>query len=179
MNIVIVDLEFQKDLNNNLDIIQVGAVKVDLLRSNIEPLFNEFVNPYDGFVIDEDISSLTGITFADIVDARRSEAVERSFWEAVRNSQCGCRLASWGMDAEFLELRGIKNDLGIKSGEIEVYDLKKIFNLFRASRSITNKKGTSLIGTMTAYGLEFEGRQHNAYDDAYNTGRLLIEAISR
>lgn len=173
MKIIILDLEFEN--LNQLDIIQVGAVKVDLLRRTIEPFFDEFVALPEGVDLSSYITRLTGITKQDVGQARGCAEVLRDFWDAFADAEVRHRLAGWGDDAEWLVQESVRH--GVKVPQVSCLDLKQMFEFFRFQNGLSNRKKTGLMGTLKAFGLKFEGKHHNGYDDAYNTARLLLEAV--
>lgn len=174
MRLIILDLEFENQ--TQLDLIQVGAVKVDLLRRTIEPFFSEFIALPDGVELSPYIENLTGITPQQVGQARGGKKVLRQFWDLFANASVSGRLAGWGDDAEWLIQESQRYNVPVPRN-VQCMDLKQMFQFFRFQNGISTRKKTGLMGTLDAFGLEFEGRHHNGYDDAYNTARLLMEAV--
>jgi len=173
MRLVVLDLEFENQ--TQMDIIQVGAVKVDLLRRTIEPFFNEFVALPEGVPLSPYISDLTGIAPEDLSTAREASEVFKAFWKRFSEAGVAYRLGGWGDDTDWLIRESER--YGVKVPHVKALDLKSTFDFFRFQNGLSTRKRTGLRGTLDAFGLEFEGRHHNGYDDAYNTARLLLEAV--
>lgn len=174
MNLIVMDLEFEPHVQR--DIIQVGAVKVDLLRRTIVPFFDEYVKLPEGIELTDYISDLTGITLKDLEEAGGAKEVLKRFWKAFSKAGVAGRLAGWGDDSEWLLQESERYNVKIPKN-VQCLDLKQMFQFFRFQRGISTRTRTGLMGTLDVFGLEFEGRHHNGYDDALNTARLLMEAV--
>ena len=174
MKLVILDLEFENQ--GGRDIIQVGAVEVDLLRSIVSPFFNEYVALPEGVQLSDYISNLCGIYQEDLDQARPPEEVFKSFWKKFARASVKYRLAGWGDDAEWIRQESERYGVRVPK-RLDEYDLKQTFQFFRFQRGLSSRHKTGLLSTIQAFGLEFEGRPHDGYDDAYNTGRVLVEAL--
>jgi len=176
MRLVLLDLEFENQSTRERDIIQIGAVEVDLVTGEILPFFNEFVALPQGEVLSTFISRLTGISKDEVASARSAEEVFRDFWKAFRRADVDGNLSAWGDDAEWIRQESRRHGVRIPTKVTDI-DIKKMFQFFRLQRGLGTREKTGLINTLEAFDLGFEGRHHNAYDDAYNTARLLLQAL--
>lgn len=175
MHLIVVDMEFENQ-SGSQEIIQIGAVHVDLQKGEVYPFFNEYVALPEGMPLSDYITDLTGITEEDLADARSLPEVLEDFWTAFDKAHAGYRLAGWGDDAVWMIEASDRCAVKVPH-KTKTVDLKQTFEFFRAQRGLSNKKLTGLAGTIRAFGLTFKGRHHDAYDDALNTGLLLVEAI--
>ena len=168
---VIVDLELTQPAGQ---IIQIGAVSVNTNTRTIERFFDATANPGD--VPTAFITELTGITQSDVRQSKPLATVLSDFWYAAR--QHGKNLAAWGSDWD--DLRKASHQYKISFDWPRRYDLKQMVNFythFDSNGNVPLKQG--LKAAMEEYGLEFEGRQHNAADDAYNTARLFLAMLDK
>jgi DNA polymerase III alpha subunit (gram-positive type) len=152
--------------------IQLGAVQVDLTRNKMmSRMFERNVNP--GEPIADRITQLTGITDDSVQAAGSLEEVLKAFW-----AQCGSkRIMGWGGDAEWLLEHSDRLQVPYPKG-VQTYDLKKIVEVFRPA-FIPKPKGGGLRAAVHMVDREFEGRQHNAFMDALNTGYVLLGLVAR
>lgn len=175
MKIIIVDLEFENQAKC-FEVIQIGAVVVDLVRSTITPMMDELIQLPEGVVLSPYISNLTGIQAEDLDKARTFKEVFRDFWGKVEQAECKKRIGGWGADVDVLIDQSVR--YGVKAPQrLDSYDVKQAFNFFRTQVGLSVRHKTGLQSTLKSFGLTFKGSPHNAYDDAYNTARLLLKAV--
>jgi inhibitor of KinA sporulation pathway (predicted exonuclease) len=175
VKIIILDLEFENQ--RGFEIIQVGAVKVDLHRRTLEPFFDELVKLPEGMPLSSFISNLTKIKAKDLNKARTFKEVMTDFWAKVEEAHCGQKVGGWGNDVQIIKEQSARYGVSVPK-KLDAYDIKHLFNFFRAQSKISNRHKTGLQSTLQAFGLDFEGQPHNAYDDAFMTAKLLMEAIN-
>lgn len=167
MRFVVTDLEFNQPSRS---IIQIGAVVLDLQTGEIEPLFDEIVDPDEK--IDPFIDDLTGISDADCQEAEPLEQVLSRFWHEVCHSHTGKKMAAWGDDVEILV--DVSDDFRENTPKVDAFDFKQYVKLFRFMGGKSSRSGCGLANVVESLDLEFEGQQHDAYDDAYMTAKVML-----
>ncbi len=195
MKTIIVDLELTQVTGRKPQIIQIGAVLINTKSYKVLKSFDIICKPGDA----EDrieglgdirmninptanpegrgtITELTGIT-AEMVEAGTpiAEALEL-WWSWVDEAGCGGRIYDWGGgDIELLTSHS--NDRNIEIGRrIKSLDIKQLAGIVRQMFGVKAKGG--LKRTMDVFGLPFLGQEHNALDDAFNTGSVLLYIMS-
>jgi len=156
----------------NRNIIQVGAVTVDLVRRRIEPLFDELVKGVEP--LDSYVSQLTGIEAEALGEARPATEVLDAFWDAVRAVGEPVRLGAWGLDCKKVYKDSLKAGVTVPD-PVRMYDLKEVCSPLRIGKK--GSVGCSLSKMLDAYGLPFEGHHHNAYADAHMTAKLVLALL--
>ncbi len=153
------------------EIIQIGAVK---LNDELEPSERFSLNVRPIFVnsISEKCMKITGLKWEDLKDADQFEsALEKlSNWMGDK-----CRIFAWGPDdkSQFINECTVKN---IDDEKLLPY--KKWSDLQAIFKGLCGlKKRMSLSNALYITGYDFEGKQHDAGDDAYNTARLIKHII--
>lgn len=175
MNLVIIDMEFENQTQR--DIIQVGAVKVDLQTGQIHPFFDEFIRLPPGVCLTHYIRKLTGINPADLEHAQEAKQVFTAFWSKFKKASVGYRLAGWGDDAPWIIQQSRRHNVP-NIPKVVQYDIKQLFQFLRLQNGFSATNKTGLRNTMDLFEVPFVGRHHNAYDDAFNTARLLIKGLN-
>ncbi len=165
MKLTIVDLEFNQP---SKALIQIGAVSLHLKTGEILSEFDTFVNPRE--TIDSYIQDLCHISQAQVDSAPDLRTALGKFWGWVDGKAIG----AWGGDVA--HLTSLSRDLGIDYPHIRVYDLLGMGAILRSA--IPGASSGGLLKTMHAFGMKFEGQQHNALVDARNTARLTYKWIS-
>ena len=164
--LVFCDLEFNCG-NNTLEIIQIGAVKVDDQFEEVGR-FNAFVKPLLNPVLTPFCKKLTGISQQSIDEASSFLSVMNDFYAWICNVE-DSTLVFWGHD-----------------------DSKELAREFRRNNSESNLKTynfqghikrqvKSQLGLKTAlnlFGVEFEGTQHDALVDAINLRSLYVKVLT-
>ena len=168
MRFVVVDLEFNQPSRK---IIQIGAVVLDLQKGEIEPLFDEIIDPEEE--IDPFIEGLTGISDVDCDDADRIDQVMPRFWHEVCHSRTGKKMAAWGKDIEVIQ-EVSESVIENTPQRIEIFDFKQYVRLFRFLDGKSSRSGCGLANVVDSLDLEFEGQHHDAYDDAYMTAKVML-----
>lgn len=155
------DLEMNKPSGK---IIQIGAVVGRVDTGKILDVLNIYVNPHEQ--LDPFIIELCGIS-QDTVDHGIELADAGAQLEAwvTENKACKSPIV-WGNG----DLRCLKQQSGAFQDVHREIDLKTIHQFNTIKRGISMKGG--LAKAIESYGGIFEGRQHDAQDDAINTFNL-------
>ena len=153
------------------EIIEIGAVKVNQygeVLGQFSALVKPVVNPrISGFC-----SKLTGIKQAQLNLADTFEKVVVNFKDWIMEEDEEYVLGSWG-----------NNDKGFlwsdcKLHKLETDWLEPFIDIREQYVKITNSiKKSNLRYTVEKEGFEFEGNEHSAYTDAYNTAKIFIKYI--
>lgn len=170
MRICVMDLELNKPSRK---IIQIGAVCLDVKTGKTCARdFNVFINPHEP--IDPYIVELCGITDKIIKDEGKDLYLGLTeMWAWMKASGCSRNVGAWGNDWSQV-LRESRDNMGIVFEWPKVLDIKEMATVLRCAFPNNKAKG-GLLNTMNLFGLTFNGRQHNALDDAKNTGKLLYK----
>lgn len=169
MRMIIMDLEMNQPSGT---IIQIGACVIDTQKKGVDSKFDSVCNP--GELPSEFITGLTGITRSDVQNAPPIHDVLTSFWDWAREVKAGKRMGAWGKDIPILQRASALYK--IRYVWPKQYDIKQYVNLHIHFHK-REKLGMGLEKCLELYGIEFEGKQHNAYCDAYNTALLLNKVI--
>lgn len=167
MKLVVCDLEMNQPSGR---IIQIGAVQLDCRTGKISDPFDRIVHPKfwgDGEkLLSPEIVELTGIT-QERLDAEGLPLahVLHEFWAYVGSKP----MAAWGRDVWLLI--EASRTLGVAHKIPRALDVKSLGEILRCIYPGKTKGG--LKSTMEAFGMQFQGRQHDAVRDARNTARLI------
>lgn len=166
MRLIVLDLESNQPSGK---IIQIGALVYNVNEDRVESKFNEYANP--GEPVTEYITELTGIT-QKVLDVSDSlTIVLQNFWNWAEEVKCK-QIGAWGSDV--WDLIQQSKELGVSyPSRLRNIDIKAMSMIFRAPLGTKQRGG--LKSTLELFKLDpsFLGRQHDAYDDAFNTARLL------
>lgn len=169
MNLISIDLEMNKPSNK---IIQLGYVIFNIKTQKVMCKTNLYINPQEP--IKSEIITLTGITDKIVQEYGLSllEAYEFMIKE-IKKYETNKHPVQWGLD--HYELR---NQLGFTWDNYifrtRSHDIKSLYQIW----AMTNNNLPTVAGlgrAMSQLGLNFEGQQHNAMDDAYNTMLVMFE----
>jgi len=159
---IVLDLE-----SSNREIIEIGAVKVDLFTRKISNEFSILVRPK--LPLQEEVAALTGITNEEI---KKAVLFNEAYYKFVK--YCGSKnttiLAAWGFD--FLEIQQ-----QIRNEKLPYKLTNEFCNISRLFREKYGTRKLSLEDSLRFLGLEFEGKPHRALPDAFNTAKLLLEVF--
>jgi inhibitor of KinA sporulation pathway (predicted exonuclease) len=172
--IVALDLEMNQPSGR---IIQVGAVLGNIRTGEIVSRFESKVNPDE--LLAPVIVELTGIQQREV---DKAPALWNAYWlvkewlEPYEEKRVMNPLTWGGGDSDTL-----REQLGM-SGESWIFgrrwiDAKTIFVGWRMAQGEELQGG--LARSMTKLGLSFEGKKHNALDDALNTFRIYRALLRR
>lgn len=171
----VVDLELNQPSQK---IIQIGAVVGNIRTGEVLERLSVFVNPLEP--LSQFIIELTGIT-QDQVD-NEGVTLEEAYiklWELHKKYGSFVNPVTWGGGdvSEILEQ--------IKGNEVlhqyppnfgrRWIDVKTLFVSWRFANGQPIQSG--LGRSLGKVGLKFEGRKHNALDDAYNTFRMYMRML--
>jgi inhibitor of KinA sporulation pathway (predicted exonuclease) len=175
---VIVDLEATCCDQNSfpreeMEIVEIGAVRVSSSTGEIESEFGAFVKPVRNPILTEFCSDLTTISQEDLKDADSYPQVLAAFWSWLEE-QPDYDFCSWGdydkkqfmQDCEYHRL---------------AYPFSGIHRNLKAefSAAIGGKKRFGLGGAIRKIGLEFEGTAHRGIDDARNIARIYRHLLKK
>jgi len=175
-----IDLEMNQ---NSGKIIQIGACIGDISTGNIIEDFSIIVNPLEP--INPFITELTGITQEQIdTEGVLLEEAYIKFAEFINNHKPFINPIVWG-GGDSAELhKQIKEDKFTSIDLLEKHpwpfgrrwiDTKTLFVSWRFSQGEPIQGG--LAKSMIKVGLKFEGRKHNALDDARNTFKMYCRML--
>ena len=178
-DLIVLDLEMNQPSGT---IIEIGAVRF-LRDGGIHPdKFDVIVNPHEKLGVCDGgrngamtITELTGIT-QEMVDEAvdLEEAIEQMHQWVLKESK-NVVLAGWGGDPYWLRTEVIKNGIQYPFRN-KSFDVKSMV-VFISALMGKKHKTDGLGSMMKCYELKFEGNQHRADADAYNTARLLQKTI--
>ncbi|UXI03518.1 3'-5' exonuclease [Photobacterium sp. TY1-4] len=146
------------------EIIEIGVAELDLVTGQIVRRAQHFVKPEHDEVspfcteltgIKPDVIAKNGKPLATIL-----KSVEQKFGGRHKI------YAAWGRDDAILRAECKAKDLKVPFNEY-----LNLATLFRLQRHVSNKR-CGLRAAMDMAGLEWEGRHHSGYVDAYNLARL-------
>ena len=165
--VVSLDLEMNQPSGR---IIQIGAVVGNVQTGEIVSRFDAKVNPLE--VLDERIANLTGISADELVAAAplaaAGEALEE--WLKPFAEERALNPLTWGGgDTETLREQLARTDERWMFGRRWI-DVKTLYAAWRMAQGKDISGG--LAKAMTKLKLAFQGRKHNALDDALNTFRM-------
>ena len=175
MNKLVIDLEMaDKALVNKIrihEIIEIGAVLLDE-NNNILGTYHSYVRNEHG-KISRTITELTGIDETKTAGAPKLIEVfsdmEDKFCKLDTST---VTLYTWSENdtAEILKEMQAKqlNHPGVKSLCNKYVDIQQIF-----SERIHLHKAMNLTKALNLIGIEFDGKEHGALDDAINTAKML------
>jgi inhibitor of KinA sporulation pathway (predicted exonuclease) len=160
-SLIIFDVEATCDINipkQKRELIEIGAVKIE--NGNIVDRFQKLIKPKKNSILSNYCKELTHISQEEIDFADTPLNVLQSFLEWSRNSVLG----SWGdFDPDIIKRELHKNKI-ILPNDISFINIKKVY------LSIKHFPSTySLQDSLKKEKIVFNGTQHRAYDDAYNT----------
>lgn len=172
MKLMIVDCEFNQGPVPKL--IQIGYVIANARSGQIILERSLYIDPFEP--ITQDIVELTGIT--DEIIKQKGMSLSDAYYvikEDKKKLEFSAMVCQWGGHGEVGDIQAIRRELGISWDDFPfsrgVVDVKRIFMAYKAFAGGKSKKG--LFGACEDLGLVFEGRQHDALNDAKNTFFVL------
>jgi 3'-5' exoribonuclease 1 len=169
---IIYDLEatcWRSPKPRKVEIIEIGAVKVN---ENLEIIdeFCEFILPVVHPKIDKFCTKLTSITQEDVDPADNFNVVVKRFEEWMNPNFTPTALLSWG---EF-DKRQFVSDAKLHKMELNWLRywacLQRHYSKFKGAKNQIGLKNALILE-----GLEFNGTQHRAIEDARNMAELFIK----
>lgn len=179
MNLMSIDLEMNQPSGK---IIQIGAVVFNPNSGAIIERAKFYVNPCEE--LNPYIIELTGVTQEQVDSADILLDVYPKLVELYKKHKCDLNAIVWGGgDTQTIKIELYQQwELNKEYVEKPVWsfghrwiDVKTLFQCFCVQHNHRVRSG--LAKAMTRVGLAFEGRKHDALDDAYNTARLFIHLI--
>lgn len=160
------DKEFQ---NNNSEIIEIGFCFLDLKTKGISDPKSIIVKP-DLLDISDYCTELTSLTLEQISKGiSLKEACQKLKDDFYTHNY---PLATYGLwDSVFFKKECSKKEIQYPFN-LDVLNVKLLFEMISLK-----KKKLGLLNAMKFYDLQFEGRQHRADVDSYNTARLLRKIL--
>ncbi|MDY3828799.1 MAG: 3'-5' exonuclease, partial [Clostridium sp.] len=180
MRYVVVDLEMNKLDNQyteekkicNQEIIEIGAVMLDNGHQEISR-FKTYVKPQYSEKIRDVITKLTGITTKMVKDAPVFEEAVKQFFGWCFSYDGECQVQAWSDS----DLHQILAEIALKHYVINKKEQELIDNWMDFQNEYIVKLGlervVSLEKALNYAGIEFQGKQHDALDDAKNTADLF------
>lgn len=176
INLLALDLEMNKPSGR---IIQVGCVVGNLASGAILEEYSAYINT--GEVIDPFITNLTGISQENVDNGISLYTAYDQLKELHKKYECFRNAICWG-GGDSLEL---KKQLHITDDEVFLFgrrwiDAKTLFISYRWANEESHQAG--LAKALLKLDLQFQGKKHNACDDARNTFiiyRKLLEYFER
>jgi inhibitor of KinA sporulation pathway (predicted exonuclease) len=167
---IIFDLEWTcekgKDQNYIPEIIEIGAVKMDMNTCIIDTFF-AFIKPTTKPTLSNFCKSLTKISQEEIDGASDFNTVIRRFESWIGYNEC--KIMSWGQQdkIQIINETIFKGYTGIIELILDEYytDLQMEFMNFN---NIFSRYPWGLKRTLCAMGIPFVGKSHNALNDALN-----------
>lgn len=172
--IVCFDLEMccwnSKSSSSTGEIIEIGLAEIDLSEKKITKRAQYYVMPWQD-EISEYCTKLTGIS-PQIVK-KQGRSLDQVLKTVVKNfGGRGKLYAAWGRDDLVLS-----NECHRKSIEFPLYECLNMATLYKIKHGVFKER----LGQKEALNrlqIEWEGRQHSAYVDAYNLAKLTLSVLS-
>ncbi|CAH1203948.1 MULTISPECIES: 3'-5' exonuclease [unclassified Paenibacillus] len=179
MPYIIYDLEFtvSRNARYSSEIIDIGAVKVSEGENGlyIADTFHSYVRPSNKSVLSTDTVQFTGITQKDIDAAPLFPEAIKPFIAWMGNETY--YMCSWGPDDRS------KLISHCRTHGLDVAWIKNHNDLQQQWSRTTRKEGKfrqmGLAQALELCGIEFDGTQHRALDDAINTAKVFIHQYDR
>ena len=149
---------------NQMETIEIGAVKVDPKTYNIIDTFQIFIKPVLNPVLTAYCSKLTTITQEDVNGAE-------TFRDAYPKFNKWCQGPSFYIGWGAYDRKQL--DLDCKRHGLTCFPKEKYLNGKEEYLKFTGRKGRGLRKAVSHYNLEFEGTQHRAICDAIMTAKIL------
>lgn len=150
-----------------MEIIEIGAVLLEPSTWEIADEFNAFVRPVRHPRLTRFCTRLTSIAQSDVNGAQGFVKVIERFQDWLRSA----RLTAWGSWGNY-DRRQIQQDCDFHGIEFPI--AKQHVNLkTRFAKRIGLTHAPGLGKALQIAGMDFEGTQHRAIDDARNIARLM------
>ena len=179
MKYIVLDLEMNgvpKDNkeafeSSHMEIIEIGAValdedyrEIDSFLTYVKPRFNEIIEPR--------YEEMTGISTAMVKDAPGFEVAFEQFFRWCIDLDKEYEIITWSSNDEMQIRHDMKQNKYQMSNEVKQFmngwkDFQKIMGeMLGLERVLSLEKAIELMG------LDFQGRQHDALNDARNTAEI-------
>jgi len=172
INLLVLDLEMNKPSGT---IIQVGCVIGNLVTGVILEEYTAHIKINEK--LSEYITKLTGIKQVDIDNGITLAEAYEKIKELHKKYECFRNFLQWGQgDSEYLR-KCLNLDDEIFIGGRRTIDAKTIYVSYRFANNLSHQSGLSK--SMVKLGLLFNGKKHQACDDARNTFTIYRELLRR
>lgn len=151
---------------NEMEIIEIGAVKVDKNSYDLLDTFQCFVRPLVNTQLSDFCKNLTTITQDQVDNGLSFIEAYTLFLEWCSHPEF---YLSWGADYEFISKQAISNGLS-------PLPYNRCINAKTMYSDLTGRKAKGLKKAINHYGLSFQGTQHRAADDAFMTSQVIKKA---
>lgn len=180
MKHIVIDLEMNKLAKTfkeertilGREIIEIGAVVLDEEYQEIGS-FKTLVRPQYNDVIEKGISKLTGITTEQVKNAPVLEEVLQRFFAWCHSMDDKILIHEWS-DAD---LEQLTKEITMKKIQLSKSDMYLLTGWSDFQKEYGEKlhldNQVSLKNAVMYAGIDFEGHEHDALDDARNTAELL------
>ncbi|MHC8328018.1 3'-5' exonuclease [Pseudomonas sp. LB1P83] len=174
---LVIDLEATTDDGGwpvtEMEIIEIGATLVDRKGREVD-YFQCFVRPLQRPLLTPFCRELTHITQANVDAAQTLSEVWPSFEQWLERHQPVLEgWASWGdYDRKQLLQEWKRLQLDSVLGRVPHMNLKQRF-----AKALRLERPLGLNGALQLVGMQFNGQQHRALEDARNTARLLPQVF--
>ncbi|MBR2567206.1 MAG: exonuclease domain-containing protein [Paenibacillus sp.] len=175
MPYIIYDLEFTVSRNTRYssEIIDIGAVKVSEVPGaglTVTDTFHTYVRPSNKSVLSSDTVQFTGITQKDIDAAPLFPEALSQFIDWMGSEPY--YMCSWGPDDRSKLISHCRTHQLDVAWITNHNDLQQQWS--RAMRKEGKFRQLGLAQALEICGIEFDGTQHRALDDAINTAKVFI-----
>lgn len=154
------------------EIIEIGAVMLNDRYQEISR-FQTYVKPQYAEEIRRNITRLTGITTEMVADAPTFLEAMDQFTEWCFSFDGECQVQAWSDS----DLKQILAEIALKKYKMNENGMKLVEKWNNFQNEYVRKVGfdhvVSLEKALYYAGLEFQGKQHDALNDAVNTAELL------
>ena len=173
--IIIVDLEATcwdkgQHSSKNMEIIEIGAVKVYVNDLQIVDEYDAFIKPIKFPILSDFCKELTTIKQEDVDSADEFPRVWQSFLDWIGDYE-DVSIASWGAYDKIQMLQDcILHKLKFPFNQNHI-NLKKWFSGFHNGKKYGMKRALNIVG------LDLIGNHHRGIDDAKNIWRIVEKII--
>lgn len=152
------------------EVIEIGAVKLDLRNLKIVDKFQSFIKPKNNPQLSQYCIDLTKINQSDINKAHNFENIFNGFtkWCGSKNNHI---LGSWGRDDLLLMKESDENGIEWKLSKDHI----NIATFFREKYLEEDDRKYSLERALEFLELKFIGQPHRALNDALMTAEIMIK----
>ena len=154
------------------EIIELGAVVVDIKSSEIIDEFSALVKPQRHPQISNFCSQLTGITQSELDNSKNFKTVFSNFlnWYPITSRVL---FATWG-SYDLVQI-----NIDCKCHNLPFFSPDAVLNLKKAFKAVNKlKKPVGLSRALELCQFQYSGNRHRALDDARNTVQLLPTIFS-
>lgn len=172
MNLLFLDLEMNQPSNK---IIQVGWTIGNPISGRSYEIKGKYVKLDE--LLNPIISNLCGIQQSNLDQADNLDNVWAELTSDWSNYSCSTNIVTWSKGDLALLHNQIHEDNRMTSPLSPSYiDAKTLYQSWKLKSGAEHLKG-GLARAMTKFGLAFNGRKHNAMDDAYNTFKIYSRLL--